>query len=137
MNGFLKGFFSLFDWMLPKTLDDSINNLDDSMGTLHTKMGWGDYKNPLKYTTRSVSAEEWKTMVDKYIEDNPITEPCKPYVDYNVGGDTLHVFWDCNTDFYVEPLLENLSIELIKEFDTDRIVGVNIRNITRSIQEGI
>jgi hypothetical protein len=33
---FLNGFLSLFDWMFPKTLDDSMQELYD-------KMGWGKY----------------------------------------------------------------------------------------------
>jgi len=33
---FLKGFFSLFDWMSPKTLDESMQDLYDNMG-------WGKY----------------------------------------------------------------------------------------------
>jgi hypothetical protein len=30
MNSFLKGFFSLFDWMSPKNLDDSLYDLEIS-----------------------------------------------------------------------------------------------------------
>lgn len=130
---FLKGFNSLFDWMFPKTLKEYNEQLDERMQNLYDKMGWGSYKNPL---TRTISAEEWKSMVDKYIEENPINEPCKPYIDYNIDGDMFHIFWDCNTDFYVEPVKENLNIELIKEFDTDRIVGVNIRNVKRAMAKG-
>lgn len=37
MNSFLKGFTSLFDWMFPKTLDESMQQLYD-------KMNWGTYK---------------------------------------------------------------------------------------------
>jgi len=34
---FLKGFFSLFDWMSPKTLDESMQELYDNMS-------WGKYQ---------------------------------------------------------------------------------------------
>lgn len=50
MNNFLKGFFSLFDWMSPKTLDESLDDLDNSMKDLYDRMGWGSYSNPLKNT---------------------------------------------------------------------------------------
>lgn len=50
MNSFFKGFFSLFDWMSPKTLDESLDDLDNSMKDLYDRMGWGSYSNPLKTT---------------------------------------------------------------------------------------
>jgi len=34
MNSFLKGFFGLFDWMSPKTVDETINDLDNQMQDL-------------------------------------------------------------------------------------------------------
>lgn len=46
MKYFLKGFFSLFDWMSPKTLEEQFEDLDDSMQNLYDKMGWGQYKKP-------------------------------------------------------------------------------------------
>lgn len=45
---FLKGFFSLFDWMSPKTLDESLEGLDESLQHLYDKMNWGKYQ---AYTT--------------------------------------------------------------------------------------
>ena len=53
MNSFLKGFFSIFNWMSPKSLDSSLNDLDNSMQDLYTKMGWGKYINP-----------SWNTSID-------------------------------------------------------------------------
>ena len=50
MNSFLKGFFSLFDWMSPKSLDESLDGLDNNMMDLYDRMGWGSYSNPLKTT---------------------------------------------------------------------------------------
>ena len=41
---FLKGFISLFDWMLPKTLEEQFEDLDNSMQNLYDRMGWGKYK---------------------------------------------------------------------------------------------
>ena len=46
MNSFLKGFFSLFDWMFPKRLDESMDNLDNQMQDLYDRMGWGKYLYP-------------------------------------------------------------------------------------------
>lgn len=43
---FLKGFFSLFDWMFPKTLEEQFEDLDNSMQDLYDRMGWGEYKKP-------------------------------------------------------------------------------------------
>jgi hypothetical protein len=44
MNSFLKGFLNLFDWMFPKTLEEQLEDLDDSMQNLYDRMGWGKYK---------------------------------------------------------------------------------------------
>lgn len=49
MNSFLKGFFSLFDWASPKTLDESLDDLDNSMKDLYDRMGWGVYHHPFDY----------------------------------------------------------------------------------------
>jgi hypothetical protein len=34
MSSFFKGFLSLFDWISPKTLDETIDNLDNQMQDL-------------------------------------------------------------------------------------------------------
>jgi hypothetical protein len=48
----LKGFISLFDWMLPpKTYQDLSDDLDSKMQDLYEKQGWGEYVNPLKNST--------------------------------------------------------------------------------------
>lgn len=83
--------------------------------------------------TCPLNAEEF---IDDYIRKNAIDHPCKPHIDYNVGMDSIRVFWECDTDWYVEPLKENVDIELIKEFDTDRIVGVGIRDVQKVLREG-
>ena len=36
---FWKGFSSLFDWMVPKTLDESLHDLDNNMQELYDRMG--------------------------------------------------------------------------------------------------
>ena len=46
MNSFWKGFFSLFDWMFPRSMEEQLNELDNSMQSLYDKMGWGEYKKP-------------------------------------------------------------------------------------------
>lgn len=110
---FLKGFCSLFDWMAPRTLDEKLQDLYDDME-------WGEYKNPL--------------TVDEYIKENPIDHLCEPYIDYDHEYDKLQIFWNCNTDFYVEPLEENNKIELIKNFETNEIVGVNLIGVGKIIK---
>ena len=50
MNSFLKGFLSIFDWIFPKTLEQSMEDLDNRMQDLYDRMGWGSYSNPLKNT---------------------------------------------------------------------------------------
>ena len=47
MNSFLKGFFSLFDWMSPKTLEEQFEDLDNSMQKLLKE-------NNLKYLIQSI-----------------------------------------------------------------------------------
>jgi hypothetical protein len=81
----------------------------------------------------SLNAEE---LIDDYIRSNPIEDSCKPHIDYNLVMDSIRIFWDCDADWYVDPLKENIDIELIKEFDTDRIVGVGIRNVQKALREG-
>ena len=54
MNSFLKGFFVLFDWMFPKTLDESIDNLDNQMQDLYDRMGWGKYNFPIGASNAAV-----------------------------------------------------------------------------------
>lgn len=110
---FLKGICSLFDWMAPRTLDEKLQDLYDDMG-------WGKYKNP----------------VDQYIEENPVEGPCKPYLDYDKDYDKLQVFWNCDTDFFVEPLQENNQIQLIKDWDTKQVVGVNLLGVGKIIKNG-
>ena len=59
---FWTGFSSLFDWMVPKTLDESLGDLDNNMQELYDRMGWGIYNNPLEQ-------EEYKRQNRLY--DNP------------------------------------------------------------------
>lgn len=46
MNSFCKGFFSLFDWMFPRSTEEQLNELNNSMQDLYDRMGWGQYKKP-------------------------------------------------------------------------------------------
>ena len=45
---FWTGFSSLFDWMIPKTLDESLSDLDNNMQELYDRMGWGIYHHPFE-----------------------------------------------------------------------------------------
>lgn len=46
MSSFWKGFSSLFDWMVPRTTEEQLNDLDNQMQDLYDRMGWGQYKKP-------------------------------------------------------------------------------------------
>lgn len=46
MNNFWKGFISLFDWMIPRTFEEQLNDLDNQMQDLYTRMGLGKYHKP-------------------------------------------------------------------------------------------
>lgn len=46
MNSFCKGFFSLFDWMFPRSMEEQLNELDNKMQDLYYRMGWGEYSYP-------------------------------------------------------------------------------------------
>lgn len=46
MNSFWKGFFSLFDWMFPRSMEEQLNELDNSMQNLYDRMGWSKYTLP-------------------------------------------------------------------------------------------
>ena len=57
-------------------MEESLNDLDNKMQDLYTKMGWGKYNDPLKYTcslthntasditrtTETISADHWNTI---------------------------------------------------------------------------
>lgn len=46
MNSFCKGFFSLFDSMFPRSTEEQLNELNNSMQDLYDRMGWGKYSYP-------------------------------------------------------------------------------------------
>jgi hypothetical protein len=60
----LKGFTSLFDWMFPKTLNESLEGLDESLQHLYDKMNWGKYQ---AYPT----AAAWNVAVDITFTNEP------------------------------------------------------------------
>jgi len=68
MNSFLKGFLSIFDWMFPKTLEQSMEDLDNRMQDLYDRMGWGQYKNPLNKSWNTVTAND--IIQETYMIDN-------------------------------------------------------------------
>lgn len=96
MNSFWKGFFSLFDWMFPRSLEEQMDDLDSKMQDLYDRWGWGKYNNCSGYTTavdinRILEAEnEFNNVVDDYIYwskrsvtthkdyNSPIRDPARP-----------------------------------------------------------
>ena len=159
MESFLKGFFSLFDWMSPKTLDESLDDLDNSMKDLYDRMGWGKYNNPCSAyntagdLTRSISSDEWNTMVkdnktveevygnvrvvtssqflDKMIKLVP-SGSFQPYAYYNADMDALQVYFKDKSS-YTQPL--NQAVEVHLSHDTDEITGATILGIKKLIKE--
>lgn len=152
---FMKGFFSLFDWMFPKTLDESLSGLDDQMQDLYNKMGWGKYNNPCAAgdLTRSISSNEWNNMVENnkiveqvygktraVISSQFLDEMIKlvpsgqfiPYAYYNADMDSIQVYFK-DTSSYTQPLNKNVEIHL--SHDTDEIIGATILNIRKLIGE--
>lgn len=74
MNSFCKGFFSLFDWMFPRPIEEQLNELDNSMQDLYDRMGWGKYNSSTKaFSTatdinRVLEAEkQFNNAVDDYL----------------------------------------------------------------------
>lgn len=74
MNSFWKGFFSLFDWMFPRSIEEQLNELDNSMQDLYDRMGWGKYNSPTKaFSTatdinRVLEAEkQFNNAIDNYL----------------------------------------------------------------------
>ena len=74
MNNFWKGFSNLFDWMIPRTTKEQLDDLDNSMQDLYDRMGWGKYNSPIAaYNTatdinRVLEAEkEFNNAVDNYL----------------------------------------------------------------------
>lgn len=149
---FIKGFLSIFDWMFPKTLDESLNDLDDQMQDLYTKMGWGKYNNPCAGDlTRSIGSDEWNSLIkdnktveqvygniravtssqflDEMIKLVP-TGQFIPYAYYNEDMDSIQVYFK-DTSSYTQPLNENVEIHL--SHDADEITGATILNIRKLI----
>lgn len=73
MNSFWKGFFSLFDWMFPRSTEEQLNELDNSMQDLYDRMGWGKYTRPNKYFSKnnidkiSEAEKQFNNAVDNYL----------------------------------------------------------------------
>ena len=161
MNSFLKGFFSLFDWMSPKTLEESMDDLDNSMKDLYDRMGWGEYKKPSPMSgwnnaidlTRSISSSEWNSMVqdNKTVEEvygnvravtssqfldemiKLVPSGCfQPYAYYNADMDALQVYFKDESS-YTQPLNRNVEVHL--SHDTDEITGATILGIKKLIKD--
>jgi len=125
MNSFLRGFFSLFDWMVPKTMEESLNDLDDSMQRLYDRMGWG------KYTTIDLKRQEYvpivsqSTFLDEMIKLVP-SGNFQPYAYYNEEIDSIEVYFK-DAMYYTQPL--NNNIELYLCHDTNEIIGAKILRV--------
>ena len=161
---FLKGFFSLFDWMSPKTLDESLEGLDESLQHLYDKMNWGKYNNPMCQNnfvnpswniaidyTRSIEGDKYNMTVEQVYGDvKAVTSSqfldemlklaetyggsgCfQPYAYYNEDMDSIEAYFK-DEACYTKTL--NNNIELHISFDTGEVVGMNILNIQKLIQD--
>lgn len=99
MNSFLKGFLGIFDWMVPKTLEQSMEDLDNRMQDLYDRMGWGRYKNPLNNSWNTANDIIQETYVmNKDGKVVPLTE------------DMQHSIYDSKITITTSKiLLENLN----------------------------
>lgn len=150
---FLKGFFSLFDWMSPKTLDESLEGLDESLQHLYDKMNWGKYHNPMcqnnilqqNYVYKNGSAisleEDMQTTLTtssqfldeilKLAETYGGSGCFQPYAYYNEGMDSIEAYFK-DEACYTKTL--NNNIELHISFETGEVVGINVLNVQKLIQ---
>ena len=147
MNSFLKGFFSLFDWMFPRSLNEQMDDLDDSMQNLYDRMGWGLYINPWEVNstgdlTRSIKKDTIEEVygdvravtssqfLDEMIKQFP-SGSFVPYAYYNADMDSIQVYFK-DEGSYTQPLNQNVEIHL--SHDTDEITGATILNIKQLIE---
>jgi len=156
---FLKGFISLFDWMFPpKNYQELSDELDNKMQNLYDKMNWGKYNNPIKgknadnkllndpknqqaieellkkkticCKNKVLGVKESKKVLKEYI-NNYKPKPFVPYAFYNADMDAIEAYFK-NDSCYTKTL--NNSIELHLSHDNDEIVGINILNIKKLIE---
>lgn len=74
---FMKGFFSLFDWMMPKTMEEQLNDLDDSMQRLYDRMGWGKYCSNSNCMTHADVDKLFEVQEKKY-HNVFVKDPARP-----------------------------------------------------------
>jgi len=157
---FLKGFFSLFDWMSPKTLDESLEGLDESLQHLYDKMNWGKYHNPMCQNsfvnpswniaidyTRSIEGDKHNMTVEQVYGDvKAVTSSqfldemlrlvpsvqFQPYAFYNEDMDAIETYFK-DESCYTKTL--NNNIELHISFETGEVVGMNILNVQKLIRD--
>jgi hypothetical protein len=108
MNGFLKGFMSLFDWMSPRSLEEQMDDLDDRMQNLYDKMGWGQYKNPIN--------NSWNTAMDINISNDIIQET---YV-MNKDGKVVSLTEDMENTIYDSKITMTTSKNLFRDISNER-----------------
>jgi len=157
---FLKGFFSLFDWMSPKTLHESLEGLDESLQHLYDKMNWGKYHNPMCQNsfvnpswniaidyTRSIEGDKHNMTVEQvygdvkavtssqFLEEMLRLVPSgqfQPYAYYNEDMDSIQVYFK-DSSSYTQPLNKNVEVHLCH--DSNEITGATILNITRLLNK--
>jgi hypothetical protein len=132
---FLKGFFSLFDWMFPsKSYQELSDDLDNRMQELYDRNGWGKYNNPLndhwyaKYLRGEPveyhgSISEFEKLLDSYKPGQFI-----PYAIYNKHDDSLTAHFKDGE--YVSILL-NDTVTVFKSNYGGEIIGCRIHNINK------
>lgn len=155
---FIKGFLSIFDWMFPKTLDESLNDLDDQMQDLYNKMGWGKYNNPCAAhnhaidLTRIINRDAWQDLIkdnktveqvygstkivtsSQFLDEMIKLVPSGQFIPcayYNEDMDSIQVYFK-DTSSYTQPLNQNVEIHL--SHDADEITGATILNIKQLIK---
>lgn len=117
---FFKGFCSLFDWMWPKTLDESLQEL-------HDDMGWGEYKNPLQQMRKEKSELLLRKMIDNFPKGSFV-----PYAQYNKSLDLIEVFFK-DHDCLTQPLNDNLDLIISQE--TGEVVGLKVLRVKEILKE--
>ena len=133
MNSFLRGCFSLFDWMFPRTMEERMEDLDDSMQDLYDRMGWGEYQKPYPMSGYNNVMDINLTTSKQFLDEmTKLAEECEksggfqPYAYYNSDMDSIQVYFK-DTSSYTQPLNQNVEIHL--SHDTDEITGATILNI--------
>ena len=146
--------------MSPKTLDESLEGLDESLQHLYDKMNWGKYHNPMCQNsfvnpswniaidyTRSIEGDKHNMTVEQVYGDvKAVTSSqfldemlrllpsvqFQPYAFYNEDMDAIETYFK-DESCYTKTL--NNNIELHISFNTGEVVGMNIFNVQKLIRD--